>query len=164
MTQKNDRDMTVLLLSCETVSTHFSVFWTISNAVQWFFPVTRAHMPGSSACSAGQALDLNQILTSFHCRNFGQVKRNQRNEPEVTTTEKYCYLEVTSTKFRELSCLRSPVAPQKHCSSCIIWSSTVTTPHSSTNAVGKFILSANAGKCRAGVLSEHQPAVMGIIR
>lgn len=31
-----------------------------------------------------------------------------------------CYLEVTSTKFRVLSCLRSPAALQKHCSSCTI--------------------------------------------
>jgi len=47
-------------------------------------------MPGSSACSAVQAPDQNQILSSFQRRNFGKVKRHKKNEPEVTTTEKCC--------------------------------------------------------------------------
>lgn len=69
-----------------------------------------------------------------------------------------CYLEVTSTRFRELSCLRSTVAP------CNIQSSAVTRPHSSINAIGKLILCANAGKCSAGVLSKHQHTALEIIK
>lgn len=122
-------------------------------------------MPGSSACSAVQALDQSQILTSFHCRNFGQVKRDPKNEPEVTTTEKYCVtLRLLAQGSESQAASGLQAAPQKHCSSCIIWSSAVTTPHSSINAVGKLILSAYAGKCRAGVLSEHQPTALGIIK
>lgn len=42
-------------------------------------------MPESSASSALQALDKNQILTTFHFRNFGQVetqKMNHKSQPQ----------------------------------------------------------------------------------
>lgn len=35
--KKKNSNMTVLLFGCETVSTHFSVFWTMSNAVERCF-------------------------------------------------------------------------------------------------------------------------------
>lgn len=75
-----------------------------------------------------------------------------------------CYLEVTSAKFRTPSCLRSSAAPQQLCKSHITWSSAVTTPRSCINAVGKLILSANAGKCRVEVLSKHQPTAWETIQ
>lgn len=105
-----------------------------------------------------------KILTSFHCRNFRQVTRDQKWTRSHNHRKILCYLEVTNTRFREPGCLRSSAAPQKHCSSCITWSSAATTPPSSINAVGNLILSANAGKCRAGVLSEHQPTALEIIK
>lgn len=105
--KKNDSDMTGLLLSCETVSTHFSVFWTMSNAVQWFF-----QLPEHICLEAMHALLFRhwtkiKILTSFHCRNFRQVTRDQKWTRSHNHRKVLCYLEVTNTRFREPSCLSS---------------------------------------------------------
>lgn len=57
-----------------------------------------------------------------------------------------CYTEVTRTNnhigFREPRCLRSSAAPQNQFSSCVIWSSVVTIPHSSCREANFFC------KCR----------------
>lgn len=153
--------MAVFLLSCETVSTIFgSVFWTMSSSVQWFF-----QLPKYICLEAVYILlDQNQIGTSFYCRDCGRVK----SDPKWTKSHNYrktpCYLQVTSTRVKVLSCIRPSAAPQKHCKSCIMWSSAVIIPHSCMNAAGKLILSTNAGKCRVEVLCEHQPTALEAVK